>query len=198
MKISDLYSEVLSYLLSIKIQNKNKAYEPTGSIKSGTTLKNFSTTHKYCATQNRWTSSTSKTFSHNIYTSESIGSNYLKAASESMITEDWNNFKNSYISKMLNENETITISSMIMFVYLVRCFVSAKFTMFTDVYYSKQVWLYNTSDNVDYQVDSKISVTKLTDKYGDSNLTSIMSSLIDEVLKRRSTHILGTSIKSPA
>jgi hypothetical protein len=115
-----------------------------------------------------------------------------------MITEDWNNFKNSYISKMLNENETITISSMIMFVYLVRCFVSAKFTMFTDVYYSKQVWLYNTSDNVDYQVDSKISVTKLTDKYGDSNLTSIMSSLIDEVLKRRSTHILGTSIKSPA
>ena len=167
MTISDLCNQTLIYLQKIDIKNKNGKYTPSGSVANGAEVgrRTFGVTH--CPSYHRATNYSQVTnVVHVVRTNESIPSQYLQQASNERIKNDWINFKNNYISKILKLNETISISSMFVFIYLIRCFINTRFALFTDVYRNSYVWLYNTSTSVNYQVDGNIVPTAYNDTSG--------------------------------
>lgn len=190
MTISDLCNQVLIYIQSINIGNKSGTYTPSGSLANGSWIRTRSANVVHGTAKD-----VVETLSiqHIVYTNGSINSAYLSQATNDRIKNDWNSFKNTYISKMLNSNETISLSSILVFIYLVRCFIDARFMLFTDVYNQSYVWLYNTSSSVSYNVADVIPTT-FTDTSGVNNLNSIISAFADEVSSRRQITILSAGI----
>lgn len=200
MKVSDLCNEVLTYILSISISNKSGTYTQSGYLAvNGDALKTYTQSVQYSAEVIRHTGVvTTKTVTQNIRTSETINSAYLAQVTNTRITADWNAFKDTYISKILGHDQTITISSLLILIYLVRCFVDTRFTLFTDTYHKSYVWLYNTSTSVDYKVNNNITNTllKQTSATRFDNLNTIISSLTDEISSRRSIYVLKSSFST--
>ena len=95
---------------------------------------------------------------------------------------------------MLNANDTISLSSMFVFIYLVRCFMDARFILFTNTYNTNRVWLYNTSSSVNYNVNANIAPTTFDDFSGVTNLNSIVSAFADEVSSRRHVQVLKATL----
>jgi hypothetical protein len=193
MKISDLYNEVLVYLLSIKPKNLDAAYTPTGTLANGGTL---STNTWYIHYSPDYTSSSAyRKVTLTVSTNETIPAKYTKATTTAAITSDWNNFKNTYMDKMLNANSTITLTSVFIFIYLVRCFVDSKFCLFTDTYNKSKVWLYNTENVAGmYNIDTNITTTELTkDSVAYDKLEDIILLLAEQVSKRNSIYILKST-----
>ena len=197
MYINELYNEVLSYLLKIPTGNKSAAYTPTGSLVNGATLKSWTTQIQYCPSATTGSIVAYANVAQVVKTSEDIPAEYKAQANDSRITSDWTAFKNSYMSKMLNNERTLSLSSIFIFIYLVRCFIDARFTLFTDVYHTSYVWLYNTSSSVDYRVNSSVIASKFTNGYGKtdgaSNLNTIINAFASEISDRRSFKILSST-----
>ena len=195
MTIAELCNQVLTYIQSINIGNKSGYYTPTGSLVAGTTLKTYSKGVKHCPTLHRKENySQTTTVYHNIKTNENIGSVYRTQVTNDRIKNDWISFKDTYISKMLNVNDTISISSMFVLIYLIRCFIDTRFMLFTDVYHKNYIWLYNTSTSVNYNVDTTIIPTNFNDFSGLTNLNNIISIFSNEVASRQHIHILKASV----
>jgi hypothetical protein len=197
MQIYELYNEVLAYLLKIPTGNKSAAYTPSGSLVNGATLKSWTTKIQYCPSATMGSITAYSNVTQVVKTSEDIPAAYKTQATDARITSDWTAFKNAYMSKMFNSENTLSLSSIFVFIYLVRCFIDARFTLFTDVYHTSYVWLYNTSSSVDYRVNSNISVAKFTNNYGKtnavSNLNTIINALAAEISDRRSFYILKST-----
>ena len=193
MNLSDLCKAVETYLTSITIGNKSGTYTPVDHLVNGAVLKTFSTSITYCPVAQIANNTRTETVTQTVKTNESIPSNYLAKADNARITTDWNNFKKTYISKMLNANETMSISSVIMFIYLVRCFIDGRFKLFTDVYHGTCVWLYDTNTTVDYKVDSNLKVTDFSAISETDNLNSIIAALANQVSNRNSYYVLKST-----
>lgn len=197
MTISDLCNQVLVYLQTITIKNKSGVYTPSGSLKNGAELKRYRVGITHCPSYHPKTNYSQVTYlNHIINTGESIPNSYLQQATNERIKNDWNNFKNNYISKTLKMNETISISSIFVFIYLVRCFINTRFALFTDVYHTSYVWLYNTSQSVNYNVNDNIVSTTLNDMSGITNLKQIVNACVDEITSRNYIHILKSTVKN--
>lgn len=188
MNITDLCNAALVYIISINIGNKSGNYTPSGSLANNTTLKTFSRDIVYCPGYSSGNSSTYERITQTVISDESIGSEYLKKATNDKITSDWNAFKNEYILPTLKDKK-ISLSSIFVFIYLIRCFIDTRFKLFTDIYNKKQVWLYNTNtlEMKNYQVDTSILQTLEKD-----NLNNIISALAESTINRRPIHILKT------
>lgn len=206
MTINDLCNNVLMYILSINISNKSSIYTQSGYLKvNGTPIQTHTYKIKYCPsayggngpkkTTDVW--ETNATVTQTVKTSETINAVYCQQATDERIINDWNNFKSSYISKMLNVNETISLSSIFVFMYLVRCFIDTRFALFTDAYHNTFVWLYNTSTTVDYKISNSVSPSEFTKiSKGLNVLDTFISALVDEVSNRRSVHILKSTLST--
>ena len=206
MTINDLCNNVLIYILSINISNKTSAYVQSGYFGvNGTALQTHTYNIKYCPSAygggGPWKQTdvwvTNAIVTQTVKTSETIDAVYCEQATEERIINDWNNFKSSYISKMLNVNETISLSSIFVFMYLVRCFIDARFVLFTDAYHNAFVWLYNTSTTVDYKISNNVSPSEFTkNSKGFNVLDTFISALVDEVSNRSSVHILKSILST--
>ena len=193
MKISELCNQVLSYLLTIPISNKSATYTPSGYLVNGATLKTFTTQVQWSPSASLSSVISYANVTQTIKTSETIPSAYTAQATDTRITNDWNTFKDAFVSDLFNGDETLSLSSIFLFIYLVRCFIDTRFILVTDVYHKSYVWLYNTNTSVDYKVDSNIKVTNFTKSNGVSNLNSIISALAAEIANRRSFYILKST-----
>lgn len=195
MTISDLCNQVLVYLQTIATQNKSGVYTPKDSLVKGGEVKRYTIGITHCPGYHPKTHYSQVTnINHIIRTNESIPSSYLQQATNERIKNDWNAFKNNHISRILKMNETISVSSIFVFIYLVRCFINTRFALFTDVYNTSRVWLYNTAQSVNYNIDGNIVPTKLNDTSGIENLKQIMAACVDEVATRGYIHILKATI----
>ena len=194
MTISQLCDQVLVYLQSIGISNKNTTYTPSGSLVSGGNIDTYYVTNVQRSISKNVVQN--GTVYHYIKTNENINSVYRASVTNDRIKNDWIAFKNTYISKMLNANDTISLSSMFVFIYLVRCFINTRFALFTDVYHTSYVWLYNTSQSVNYNVNDNIVSTTLNDMSGITNLKQIVNACVDEITSRNYIHILKSTVKN--
>lgn len=192
MTISQLCDQVLVYLQSIGISNKNTTYTPSGSLTSGGDIDSYYVTNVQRSISKNVVQK--GTVYHYIKTNENINSVYRASVTNDRIKNDWIAFKNTYISKMLNANDTISLSSMFVFIYLVRCFIDARFTLFTNAYNTSRVWLYNTSSSVNYNVNTSVASTNFNDLSGVTNLNTIVSAFADEVSSRRHIHVLKATL----
>ena len=197
MTISELCNQVLTYLQMINISNKNKVYTPSGSLSNGGNVHSYTKSGVKRGVKKNTVENLS--VSHIVKTNQSISAVYTAQVTNDRISSDWNTFKNTYISKMLNINETISLSSMFVFIYLVRCFMDARFVLFMDVYNKNRVWLYNTSTSVDYNISGYIAPTDFVDFSGVTTLSNIISVFADEVSSKRNMQVLkSTSYESVA
>jgi hypothetical protein len=183
--IGDLCDTALEYLLTVPIGNHYKRYVPTGTLRNGGTLKNW-TYHIRVPAYNTHVDTTA---SVSVYTSESIPEKYLAKVTDSKITEDWNSYKKNYIYPKVPANTYISTSSMFGFIYLFRYFVDKHLKMFTDIYGKSYVWLYDT-ENVTY---SPTDIKMTQDKTDVSTIEKYVDTLIDEVVTRDTIQTLHAS-----
>lgn len=206
MTINDLCNNVLIYILSINISNKSSVYTQSGYLKvNGNAIQTHTYNIQYCPSayggdgeQKRVDNFVSTaTVTQTVKTSETINSVYRQQATDERITDDWNKFKTSYISKMLNVNETISLSSIFVFMYLVRCFIDTRFALFTDAYHNTFVWLYNTSTTVDYKISNNVVPSDFTNtSKGVDVLDTFISAFVEEILSRRSVYMLKSTLST--
>lgn len=184
--IGELCDAALSYLLMVNVGNKYKRYMPTGSLDTGTCLKQWTYKLRVPA-ENGYVDTEA---SIGVHTSESIPESYLNKVTDSKITDDWNKYKKMYIYSKINQDTYISTSSMFYFIYLFRYFIDKHFKMFTDIYGKSFVWLYNTANDVTY------SPTNLSLKENETTVSSIekyVDILIDEVASRETIQTLQAS-----
>lgn len=195
MTVAELCNQVLVYLQTIDIQNKTGKYTPSGSVVNGAEVGRRTFGVRHCPSFHKGVNYSKVTnVVHAVRTNESIPSQYLQQASNERIKNDWINFKNNYISKILKMNETISISSMFVFIYLVRCFINTRFALFTDVYHNSYVWLYNTNTSVDYQVNGNIVPAEYHDMSGVAVLKQIAGAIADDAANRNYVHVLKARV----
>jgi hypothetical protein len=186
--IEELCDKALEYILSISIGNKGKRYTPTGNLSSTSTtnLKDYNCNIQYPGVN----SVNTKTATFSIRTSGTIPEKYLKSVTNTQIKTEWNAYRDSYIYKIISPDNYVSVSSMILFLYYFRYFVDKKFCMFTDIYASSSVWLYNT-EKVTYAPKNILLNGDFT--LTTSEINNYMNILIDEITSGDTLKVLNAS-----
>ena len=194
--IAELCNRAQEYLLSIKVQNKNAAYNPKSTLKAGGSLKTFYYKIQ-CPDKNKAVTQTAQI---NVFTNENIPASYIAAVTDAKIISDWVAYRDKYIYTRIQSSTYISLSSMFLFLYLFRYFVDKKFCLFTDIYTMNSDWLYNTAAVTYNPSGMNINLGELDaaamDSYMDTLITEIATRENLKTLVASSSHSSSSSSSS--